>query len=756
MMAQKSKLPWRTVLPALLAALVVCSPLPAQAQAAQAAQAAEEQLAAASALYDAKKFSEAAQRLEAFLQQHAAHPKAPAGALALGRCYTELKQYARAVPAYEKAAASKDPAITGVAQLGLSEAAVQAGQWEKAAAVLEQVVRQPLKPEQAAILWFWRGEANFQLQRFAVAEESYAKVADDYGTSDFADGAFFGAALSSLRQNKPDLARRRLRTLVDRFAKSEDRPRALLLLAQLDFEAGKHKEARAGYEAALKEFAGKPEADANRHAAEEGLVNALLELQDYGAATGHLEALLARLPASDPQRLRAQLTLGHCQFRQKQYDAALVSYRAAGGSTDAAIAAEAAYWSANTSLALNRPADAAQQFAKVAADYPKYEHAARAQLRAADALVAARQVPAAVTAYQAVVARFPQAPEAGEARKALNDLVGAVADPDTLAELLKNAPPAERARGTLRLARAYLDGKKPEQCESVLTALLKDSQERDVTAEGRYLLGLAADAQRKSAPAAAALEEAVRTAPDASWAGDAHGRLAWLFLELKQPENAERAARAALGKKPDAAAQRQARLALVQAALDLQKWDLALDEARSLLGADPPVDLVPQLLYTQAWVYEKQNKGEAALSLWEHLLKNHRQTEYAAEALLRVGDARFKAQKFAEAREQYAGVLTEFPRSPVVVEARFKLGSTLYNLEKLPDAVAEWDRVIAAPTAGEWVPEALYWTGVALDRAGKKAEAAERLDRLVMQFPKHVRVSGARVRLAALKAVLDK
>ncbi|HTE18178.1 MAG TPA: tetratricopeptide repeat protein, partial [Armatimonadota bacterium] len=326
----------------------------------------DEQLAAASALFDARKHSEAAKRLETFLQANPRHPKAGAAALALGRCYTELKQFPKAVPAYEKAVASKDPAVVPIAQLGLGEATIYSGQYEKAAGALNAAVKTPLKPEQAALAWYWLGQANFQLRRYAPAEEAYLKVTRDFGKSDLADAAHFGAGLAALRQDRGEVARQRLRVVVDRYPKSADRPRSMLILAQLDMDGKQYREARSGFEAVLADPAAKADAEM-RGAAEEGLVRALLELRDYPAATSRLEAVLARLPATDPQRPRAQISLGHSRYRQKQYEPALAAYREAARSTEEAVAAEGFYWAANTALALNRPTDAATEFGKVAA-----------------------------------------------------------------------------------------------------------------------------------------------------------------------------------------------------------------------------------------------------------------------------------------------------------------------------------------------------------------------------------------------------
>src|SRR3954469_21893327 len=100
------------------------------------AQSADEQLAAAGALYDARKYQEAAQRLDQFLAGTPPPAKVGVAAFTLGRCYSELRQWEKAVPAYEKAVTAMDPAVTANAQLGLCEAAMQSSQWEKAAAAL--------------------------------------------------------------------------------------------------------------------------------------------------------------------------------------------------------------------------------------------------------------------------------------------------------------------------------------------------------------------------------------------------------------------------------------------------------------------------------------------------------------------------------------------------------------------------------------------------------------------------------------------
>ncbi len=712
------------VLPPPLAAtgLVVLT-----ASAARAAQqpSADEELAAASALFDARRYADAARRLDAFLAAHPKHSKAGAAALALGRARGEMKQWQPAVSAYEKAAATRDPAIAPLAQMGLGEAAVNAGQYAKAAAALAAIAPSSLKPAQAAVVQYLLGQANFQIGRFAQAEQAYAKVTRDFAQSEFVDGAYFGAGVSALRQNKTDAARQNLRAVVERFPQSTDRPQAQILLAQMDLDAGRLAEARTGFESFLNNnSSATAKSDAQtRVGAEEGLVRTLLALKDYPAAASRLEATLARLPAKSPQRPHVALSLGHSRYRQTQYEPALKAYREAVASSDPVVAAEGLYWGANAALALKRTDEANALFRQVTQKYPKSAFAAKASAALADT----------------------------------------TNDPAQLAATLKGAPAgANRARGTLRLARLYLEQKMYAQAATPLAALVAAKPavaDAATLAEAWYLLGLAHEGQNKPAPAAAALASAVRLDASAPWAADANTRLAWLYLDQKKPDRAEAAAQAAIAKSNDSgsdeATRVQARLALMQAQLDQQKWDAALAGAQTLLAGNPSPETRATVLFTQAWVREKRGDGgEATRPLWEQLARDYPASPYAPNALLHLGDAAAKSGNQEDARARYAALLAAFPQSPFASEARFKLGTALYTLNRYADAAREWDALAAGqPGKGFYAPEALYWAGVALDKAGRKPDAIARLSRLVATYPTHARVANARIRLAALKAV---
>jgi TolA-binding protein len=709
-------------------------------------------LAAASALFDQHKYAAAAETLETFLTQHPNHARVAAAAFTLGRCRAELKQYDRAIPAFETAVASKDGDVVPLAQLGLAEAAMHAHKYAIAVPALEAAVQRSLKPNQAPIIWYWLGQADFQLKRYAPAEEAYGHVISDYGQSEFAAPATYGAGLAALRQNRADAARQDLHAFVERYPQNADRPRARLLLAQIDLDAKRYDEARSSLESLLNATdAGTPNPKL-RAEAEDDLIQALLALGDYAAATPHLEAALTRLPTTDPQRYRAALSLGHAHYHEKQYVPAVTAYRGAAGSPEKAVASEAEYWEANALLGAGKPTEAAEQFADFVVRFPADKQAAHAQLRAGDALLAAKQNERAAAAYQAVIIHYPQAADVPEARKALGVALDGISNPDTLAMALKTVTGREKERGVARLARMYLAKKRALEAAEILAALLKRDPGARNAGEVNYLLGVAYETQQQPGKALEALANAVQITQQAVWTADAQTRLAWLYVGAKQPELAEKAADAALATEPTAALTREARLALVQALLDQRKWEPALQGCRDLMEGQPSPATMATALYTEAWIREKQGNAEEALPVWERLATDYPKSTYTAEALLHLGDARMKATKYEEARERFATLVATFPNSPLVPEARYKMGSALFNLDRPSEAATEFDTVATSKSAGKLASEALYWAGVAFNKAGKKQAAIQRLTHLVNEYPQNAHVSNAKVYLAALKA----
>lgn len=702
------------------------------------AQSADEQIAAASVLYGNNKYSEAAPKLEAALQAAPKHPKAAAVAFTLGRCRFELKQYDKAVAAFEKAVGYKDEKLNLSSLLGLGESALFAKQYDKSASALQSCLKEKLTPAQTPVVLYMLGQAYQQLKRNAEATTTYTRLYNEFPKFPDAHAACYFAGLMALRDKKNNEVRRHFQHLRAQFPKSEFVPQATLALAQLEFEQKRYTEARPLFESLLKDFPVSAKGKQIQGDAEDGLIQTLLELKDYNAASGRLETALSRLAAKDPQRFRALLSLGHCRYRNKEYDLAYASYLEAAKAEEVNVAAEALYWTGNAAQAQGKFSVAATQFVKFVSQNPKHELASKAQLKAADSYLSAKQTAQATAAFQTTLEKYPQSPEAQEARKTLDGMKQA------------------NQSNLLVTVRKDVAAGRFAQAETGLTTLLKSTSAPASAAELHYLLGIVHENLKRPAQAITAYQEGLRLLPDAKWAGEAHESVAWLLLGQKKWAEAEKSAKSALEKTLTKELEEQARLALLQAQLEQEKWDDTLATAKAIQDKQPQPAALATTTYVQALVYERQEKGEEADKLWNRIIMEFGTSEYAPEAYFRTAERLRKAEKWAEAGAKYTRVADDYPRSEFAIEARFQLAICLYRQEKWDEAATTYNAVGNNSKAGDLIPEALYWAGVAYDKAGKADSAIKSLNLLVEKHPKHTRVANAKVRLAALKAAKDK
>ena len=735
--------------------LLMGAPAPARAQ----QPSPDELIAPAKALIDIKKYAPAAEKLEQFLKLYPNEKRVPAAALTLGRAYINLNRYDDAVAPYEKASRSSDPAISSAALLGLGEASLKSKKpdYTKAAQSLEGALKSKTIGEDAAVATFWLGQSYFGMGKYAQSQEAYARVTREFPKSDLVSDAYFNSGLAALKQDKNDAAAGFFKVVVDKYQSSEDRPQAMLFLAQIDALGKRWKEASAGFEKVLSDPKAKNNKDiANQ--AEEGLVRSLLEQGNFTAAAPRLQSLLNRLSPSDPLRPRTALSLGNALYLQKQYDPAITAYKEALRASDAAIAGEASYWTGSSYLAQKKPAEAAAAFTDMVNKYPTNTFAPKAALYAGDAYTDLKKPADALKMYNLVLAKYPTSKEAEEAKKARTSaLLADGADTSFLETELNNLSGNEKAYAVIKLARVSLDKKNYPAMVTVLGKAPTSGIDADAQSEVQYLLGIAYEQQGKDKPsmnsnAVKAYTDSIRLGEKTQFAADAQTRLPALYLDMKQPADAQRAAEAALSRSPTPEVGRQLRLTLAQALIDQNKFDPAIDVTRQILASNPPADITASVLQTQAFLYEKANRPNDALPIWEKIAAD-KNSPAAPDALLRVGDAKLKANQLDAAREKYAMVTTQFPNSKAAIDARYKLATTLYNLKRYPEAATEYDKLGSTKGGEQYADEALYWGAYAYEQSKKSPEAMQRFKELISKYPKSQYVEKARVRLAVLQAL---
>lgn len=153
----------------------------------------------------------------------------------------------------------------------------------------------------------------------------------------------------------------------------------------------------------------------------------------------------------------------------------------------------------------------------------------------------------------------------------------------------------------------------------------------------------------------------------------------------------------------------------------------------------PPSDLARQHLESGVQFYE-QERYKQALNDFQIIVTSMSNTEYADDALLRIGRYYLEVeQEFEKARESFDGVLRGYPTGDAAPGAYFYLGDTLFQADRtgraIDDALANYQRVFLYP-GNPWISAALNSTGRALERQGKFQEAVDAYFQVIVDYPK--------------------
>ena len=156
------------------------------------------------------------------------------------------------------------------------------------------------------------------------------------------------------------------------------------------------------------------------------------------------------------------------------------------------------------------------------------------------------------------------------------------------------------------------------------------------------------------------------------------------------------------------------------------------------LAQGPSSDLARQHLESGVQFYEQQ-RYKQALNDFQIIVTSMSNTEYADDALLRIGRYYLEVeQKFDKARESFDSVLRGYPTGDAAPGAYFYIGNTLFQTDRtghaIDDALANYQRVFLYP-GNPWIPAALNSTGRALERQGKCQEAVDAYFQVIVDYP---------------------
>jgi len=371
-------------------------------------------------------------------------------ALKAGMIQFEAKQYAKMRITLTSTALKKgDPnQPLAIFYLGFGDAAE--GKTEQAIVRLEQLANEFPKDPNAAVARMKVGDLQFGAGKFDAAQKTYQKFLGDYPKHQRIDEAHYhlGSALAGLEQwdaaiksylavgeksewkhealyqsawcdrkaGRSANARKKYETILTSHPESDKAPEANLELAELEYEAGKHKEAIGRLNKMI-------EVDTDRRRlalAQFRLGHCHSRLKDWEKANAAFETFLTKNPRHELTR-KVRLGLGRVQIEQGEDDDALrsLSHAVRGAERDE-VGAEAQFLRGEIYRAQKKFDEAIDEYAKVNAFEEFEDWQADALYGQAQSLEGNGEAEKAIEQLKQLLTELPDSAAARKAKEKLN------------------------------------------------------------------------------------------------------------------------------------------------------------------------------------------------------------------------------------------------------------------------------------------------------------------------------------------------
>ncbi|MCB9853688.1 MAG: tetratricopeptide repeat protein [Phycisphaerales bacterium] len=414
---------------------------------------------------------------------------------------------------------------------------------------------------------------------------------------------------------------------------------------------------------------------------------------------------------------------------------------------------------ASIGLRTGRPELAAETFAAMAGEDASDDERASVRLRQAEALIQAEKFDEAAEVLRELLASTP-----------------AFADREKA-----------KANRVLALARASDCDGAIEQFDDVKLDALAASLSLAIRYDRAWCLRKLG----KVARAASAFGEIVESSGDS-----ALGRHAALELAVIESERGDRAASLRLleglatswrdKQLPDGFAVDQVLYRLGKTRFEMDAMDASSAAMRDLIEAFPKSDLVGPAAYLAGEAAFRGEQYERVVTMMERAIELGPDADYHASALLRLGDALNRLQRWAESERRFGEFLAKHGDSENAYQANFGIGWARENDRRFSDAIESYRRVTdghKGPTAAraqfqigqclfaskdyegavreliktdilyaypEWSAAALFEAGRCFERMNRRGEARQQFKTVVEKYGKTKWAAPAGERLQAL------
>jgi len=719
------------------------------------------------ALFDQKKYEEA-EKLFGQVAPVAKFPRADFALFRQAQCRIRLKKQADAVALFEEFFRKfPNSDFKDSAQLAAGKCYFLTGRFNEAQPMLTALAGQTKdeSPEAA----YWLGRTLLKLKKPADALTLLDKA-----TAAFTEGPFVPYLQMTRVEALYELPDRRKETpalyaaFVAKYPNHDLAAQALYMaslaaLGQEDYpSARKHAEA---FLANTKFAAGELAAGVIYIAAESHLLGA--EKKD-GGDMAKAEQLYRQLVTKHPnhQRVaRSHLRIGWCLFQaKKQGESATYLTGVLGQLKDPSHVAEAQLLIGHGHDAGGKHQEAVTAYDAALKAKPDWSRTDEVLLAAARSLRKIEQPAAAAARLNQLVTAHKNSSlmdqalyELGEIAQEGKKLDEAVKQYTEVVEKYpesKFVPDAYYGLGACHFNQEDYFG-----ALGALSKLLAGKGDEKLIARGRYLRGLVYQRQKKFDLAAKDMQDYLAAEPTGEIALDARYGLALCQIGLKKFDEASTVLAELLKEKPDYANADKVYYEMGHALAADGKKEASVASFRTLVEKMPDSPLVAESHFRVGRYHESlsdASKDEAAKT--QQIAKAA--DAYAAGAAkakdadlreklqYKLGDMRFRQEKFDQAAEALLAQIKEHPNGDYVGAGRFLAAESLFRLERYEEALPLFMAVAADAKVEKYHADALYQAGACAKELKNWPESAKHYQALIDRFPDFDLITDARFGLA--------
>ena len=752
-------------------------------------------------------FAAAAETYDAFLkkQKLEKHDLATEIRLRHGVCLYELKRFQEAESRFAEVALQKDYDLADFALLRQGQCRIEQGKKVEAAQVLATLPIAFPKSGLKAAAEIAAGKCFFDLDKLAEALAAFKPVIGDATAkpAEQAEASYWSGRVL-LKQSKPEEAIAMIDPAIKQFTSGEFVPYLAMARADAAYDIpARRKESAASYSDFLTKF---PQHALAPHA---GYMSALIALgeenfvvakqqsetflanqandasplrptvlfiaaessllglgQKDAAERKKAEALYRQLVEKYPDhnRLpRAVLRIGWCLLEDgKPEDAiAYLSGRVAS-LTDPEHKAEAQHLIGRSHAKLERNPEALVAFDLALAILPDSKRGDEMLSEAAGALLALKNPDGAAKRLELLLAKFPGSPlrpqatfQLAEIARGKNELDPAIQRFEQVIQLFPQSDLVPASQ--YGLASAILAKGDAQKSLGVLDQLLAGKGDATIKASGLFLRGAVRQQLQQFDGAVQDFGAFIATNPLPAQSLDARYALAICQIAQKNSAAAQATLAAILAIDKNYPNADRIRYEIGHEFLAEGKAQEAREAFATLVAAHPDSPLAGEAWFHVGRFHEATGeKAEAAAKgpAFEEASKAFaaglsvaKDPQLREKLQYKLGDMRFRQQKYADASTVLLAELQDFPLGPLAGAARQLAAESLFEQQKFLDALPLFEKV-ASDKVEKYHARALYRAGTCAANLKNWPASQAHFDALLRQFPTFEQVADARYGLA--------